>query len=55
MQILFTQEELKGFLKGNIIKYSLRVKEDEVKDKQKLIQYTQRYLDVCNGKGIDPW
>ena len=44
MQATFTPEEMRGFLKGNIIKYALRqgLKEGEslFKDSEKMIQYT---------------
>lgn len=40
MKADFTKEELKGFFKGNILKYLLRNKEG-VKDIDKLINYAQ--------------
>jgi hypothetical protein len=40
MKADFTKEELKGFFKGNILKYLLRNKEG-VKDVDKLINYAQ--------------
>ena len=47
MQYTLTKEELIGFLKGNIIKYSLRAghKGDPEKDKAKALQY-KKWLDT---------
>ena len=47
MQYILTKEELIGFLKGNIIKYSLRAghKGDPEKDKAKALQY-KKWLDT---------
>ena len=46
-QYILTKEELIGFLKGNIIKYSLRAghKGDPEKDKAKALQY-KKWLDT---------
>lgn len=47
IQYILTKEELIGFLKGNIIKYSLRAghKGDPEKDKAKALQY-RKWLDT---------
>lgn len=47
MQYTLTHEELLGFLKGNIIKYTLRAnhKGDPEKDKAKALQY-KKWLDT---------
>ena len=47
IQYTLTKEELIGFLKGNIIKYSLRAghKGDPEKDKAKALQY-KKWLDT---------
>ena len=47
MQYTLTKEELIGFLKGNLIKYSLRAghKGDPEKDKAKALQY-KKWLDT---------
>ena len=47
IQFTLTKEELIGFLKGNIIKYSLRAghKGDPEKDKAKALQY-KKWLDT---------
>ena len=56
MQKLFTAEQLKGFLLGNVIKYALRcgLKDNPVKEAQKIAQYTAWYIDVSEGRKIDP-
>lgn len=43
MQTLFSLEEFKGFLRGNIIKYVLRYghKDDCLKEAEKIAQYAQ--------------
>ena len=54
MQYILTHEELLGFLKGNIIKYTLRAnhKGSPEKDKQKALQY-KKWLDaVLKGEPI---
>ena len=55
MQATFTPEEIRGFLKGNIIKYAMRqgLKEGEpcTKDHEKMLQYTKWLKDFNeNGK-----
>lgn len=56
MQAQMTQEELIGFLKGNIIKYTSRCgkKDDPVKEVTKIKRYTGWLLDVLEGRKIDP-
>ena len=56
MQKLFSPEQLKGFLLGNVIKYSLRcgLKDNPVKEMQKVAQYAAWYVDVAEGRKIDP-
>ena len=56
MQKLFSAEQLKGFLLGNVIKYSLRcgLKDDPVKEMQKVAQYAAWYVDVAEGRNINP-
>ena len=51
-----TQEELIGFLKGNIIKYTSRCgkKDDPVKEVTKIKRYAGWLLDVLEGRKIDP-
>ena len=54
MQYILTHEELLGFLKGNIIKYTLRAnhKGSPEKDKQKALQY-KKWLDaILKGEPI---
>lgn len=54
MQVLLSREQLLGFLKGNVIKYALRKKDDPIKDMQKVCQYSEWYVDVCEGRKINP-
>lgn len=56
MQANMSQEELIGFLKGNIIKYACRCgkKDDAVKEATKIKRYAGWLLDVLEGKTIDP-
>lgn len=49
MKADFTKEELKGFFKGNILKYLLRNKEG-VKDVDKLINYAQELKKLLESK-----
>ena len=55
MQYTLTHEELIGFLKGNIIKYSLRAghKGDPEKDKQKALQYKEWLDAILKGDTIN--
>ena len=55
MQKLFSVEQLKGFLLGNVIKYSLRcgLKDNPAKEMQKVAQYAAWYVDVAEGRKID--
>ncbi len=54
MQATFTPDEMRGFLKGNVIKYALRqgLKEGETitKDYEKMMQYTE-WLKKFNETG----
>lgn len=47
----FTPEEFIGFLKGNVLKYAMRIKGDDLKkvdDLNKLIQYSKWLIDeIC--------
>lgn len=54
MQVLLTPDEFRGFLKGNVIKYALRKKDSEVKDMEKIAQYSTWYVKACGGGIIDP-
>ena len=54
MQVLLTPDEFRGFLKGNVIKYALRKKDSEVKDMEKIAQYSTWYVQACGGGIIDP-
>lgn len=50
MQLVFTREEFIGFLKGNIIKYSLRAgrKDNSLQDYEKAKHYKQKLEEVLN-------
>lgn len=52
MKADFTKEELKGFFKGNILKYLLRNKEG-VKDIDKLINYAQELKKLMESEEKD--
>lgn len=56
MQDYMTNEEMKGFVKGNAIKYILRAefKGTEEKDIVKAMQYMKWYIDLLEGKKINP-
>lgn len=56
MQANMTNEELIGFLKGNIIKYACRCgrKDDPLKEADKIKRYAGWLVDVLQGKTIDP-
>ena len=56
MQTLMTPEQFKGFLWGNVIKYSLRCgqKDEPVKEMQKVAQYATWYVEASEGKTINP-
>lgn len=55
MQQFFTKEELKGFLKGNILKYRLRLghKDDIQKEMDKIKRYEQWLDAVQNDKPLE--
>lgn len=54
MYKMFTKEEMIGFLKGNILKYRLRLghKDDIQKEMDKIKRYEQWLDDVQNGKPL---
>ena len=56
MQSLMSKEQFIGFLWGNIIKYTLRcgLKDNPVREMEKVKQYAQWYIEVCEGKTIKP-
>ena len=56
MQDVMTPEQLKGFLRGNIMKYVLRLghKDDELKEAEKIKAYASMLVDLLNGKTINP-
>jgi hypothetical protein len=56
MQEYLTPEEFRGFLKGNVIKYSLRAnfKGHEQVDIDKAFQYAKWLGQALRGETIDP-
>ena len=56
MQKLFSPEQLKGFLLGNVIKYSLRcgLQRQPRQRNAKVAQYAAWYVDVAEGRNINP-
>ena len=56
MQAQMTQEELVGFLKGNIIKYVARCgkKDDPMKEAAKIKRYAEWLEKALRGEKIDP-
>ena len=57
MQEVMTPEEFQGYLRGNIIKYALRLghKDEVSKEAQKMQQYAQWLVEAIAGETIDPW
>lgn len=49
----FSREEYVGFLKGNILKYLLRNKGDDIEDARKIVQYAQWLVSVLEEDGND--
>lgn len=56
MQKLFSADEFRGFLWGNVIKYALRCghKDEPVKEMEKVRQYAEWYVQAACGETIDP-
>lgn len=56
MQAQMTQEEFRGFLKGNIIKYTARCgkKDDPAKEMTKVLRYAKWLKESYEGKTVDP-
>ena len=54
MEKLFTKEELKGFIKGNILKYRLRMghKDDIQKEMDKIRVYEQWLAELERGEAL---
>lgn len=54
MEKLFTKEELKGFIKGNILKYRLRMghKDDIQKEMDKIRVYEQWLVKLERGEAL---
>jgi len=56
MQEVMSPEEFQGFLRGNVIKYALRLghKDDPVKEAGKIEQYAKWLRKALQGEKIDP-
>lgn len=50
MEAVLTREEFVGFLKGNIIKYSLRQGKKDSPDVDKALHYMQKLKEVMENK-----
>jgi len=56
MQEHLTEQEFQGFLKGNVIKYVLRMglKGQAAKDADKIVQYSKWLAETVKGGIVDP-
>jgi hypothetical protein len=56
LQDYLTPEEFQGFLKGNVLKYTLRFgrKDDVAKESAKIEQYSKWLAVAVNGGKINP-
>lgn len=56
MQNKMTHEQFIGFLRGNVIKYIIRIgcKDDDIKDAQKAAQYATWLCQALNGETVNP-
>jgi hypothetical protein len=57
MQMYLTPEEFRGYIKGNIIKYTLRFghKDDIGKEAAKIEQYSKWLNIAISGGKVNPW
>lgn len=53
MKANFTTEEFVAYLKGNIIKYTLRSKGQDLSDAEKIKHYAEKLIEVLEKKDID--
>ena len=53
MERNFTTEEFVAYLKGNIIKYTLRDKGQALTDAQKIKHYAEKLIEVLEKKDMD--
>lgn len=53
MEKNFTTEEFVAYLKGNIIKYTLRSKGQDLSDAEKIKHYAERLIEVLEKKDMD--
>lgn len=52
MEANFTTEEFIAYLKGNIIKYALRSKGQDLADAQKIRHYAEKLIEVQKGRSV---
>ena len=52
MEANFTTEEFIAYLKGNIIKYTLRSKGQDLADAQKIRHYAEKLIEVQKGRSV---
>nr|DAT53584.1 MAG TPA: nucelotide kinase [Caudoviricetes sp.] len=52
MEANFTTEEFIAYLKGNIIKYALRSKGQDLADAQKIRHYAEKLIEVQKGRPV---
>lgn len=57
MQEVMTPDEFRGYLRGNVIKYALRLghKDEVSKEAQKIQQYAEWLVKALAGETINPW
>lgn len=53
MEQNFTTEEFVAYLKGNIIKYTLRSKEQDLSDAEKIKHYAEKLIEVLEKEDMD--
>ena len=53
MKATFTTEEFVAYLKGNIIKYTLRDKGQDLSDAEKIKHYAEKLIEVLEKKDMD--
>ena len=53
MERNFTTEEFAAYLKGNIIKYTLRSKGQDLTDAEKIKHYAEKLIEVLEKKDMD--
>ena len=52
MEANFSKEEFLAYLKGNIIKYTLRSKGQDLSDAEKIKHYAEKLIEVQKGRPV---